>query len=712
MARSRGRETRLADRVRGDYALAYVALLGAALAIGFASWPIFATDTDLWYHLNAGRYIATGHSLPQAAFFSFLRPTPPWLDYYWLSQVLFYGVHSAAGYFGLVELRALAALGTYAFVLASLRLGQRGEGWGYTAVVFTLAALFLVGRFTMVRPGDLSYLSIAAFLFMLESRRGLLALPVLALLWMNLHGIEYPVMLLILGAYLGEWTLARLGVLANVTAPAWRAFVAAGTALLAVLATPYGFALLAAPFRSLTFASQYILELTPVDVLGLLALRVDGFYVSRPSFLALLGAASGLAVLASLQRASWRPAHLVLLAGGLFLLTRVERFSAEFVLLVVPLLGAFRPSLSAKPLLSAPLRAALVVAVAALPFWHLYKVRETSCAFPLCTRALPEGSVAFLDRVGATGTVLNHPNDGGYLEWELSPRQQIYADLQTPFLFSDRDIFRGDQAFQDPTVLAGLIAEYHPAFLLVPRKLAGLGTWVGRVSDFAPVFVDDAAVLYASSASQPELVARFQMTAIDPFALVVTGDPADPKALARAAEELVRANEIYPAGGRMRVFEGALALARGDTDGALRISAGVIALHPDRWEGQRLRGDVLARLQRTADACQAYEAALENIDIEGGVDQTSYLQQRLWSCYTHLGRREDAYRALRASVGDLYRPSVGYQELASLAVAALEAGHEGEGRTLIEFALAKTPASEAELRGKLEAKLRSLPPSR
>jgi tetratricopeptide (TPR) repeat protein len=308
--------------------------------------------------------------------------------------------------------------------------------------------------------------------------------------------------------------------------------------------------------------------------------------------------------------------------------------------------------------------------------------------------------------------VLNHPNDGGYLEWELSPRQQIYSDLQTPFLFSDRDIFRGDQAFQDPPVLEGLVSEYHPAFLLVPRKLAGVGTWVDRVSDFAPVFVDDASVLYASSARQPDLVARYRLTAIDPFALVVAGDATDPQVLARAAQELARANEIYPAGGRMRVFEGALALARGDTDSALRISEAVVAAHPDRWEGQRLRGDVLSRLQRTTDACQAYEAALKHTDIEGSADQTEYLQKRLWSCYTHVGRREDAYRALRAALGDLYRPSVGYQELASLALAALDAGHELEGRTLLEFALAKTPASEAELRGKLEAKLRSLAPSR
>ena len=51
---------------------------------------------------------------------------------------------------------------------------------------------------------------------------------------------------------------------------------------------------------------------------------------------------------------------------------------------------------------------------------------------------------------------------------------------------------------------------------------------------------------------------------------------------------------------------------------------------------------------------------------------------------------------------------MGYQELASLASAALDAGYRDEARTLIEFALAKTPASETELRRTLESRLKDL----
>src|SRR5262249_21531044 len=269
----------------------------------------------------------------------------------------------------------------------------RGEGWTWTALVFTAAALFLVGRLTLLRPGNFSYLAIVGLVFALESRRGLLALPALAVVWMNLHGIEYPVLLLILGAYLGEWTLARLGLLPNVAPPPARAVAAVAVALLAPAATPYGVTLLAARCRPLGVASQYIKELKPLDLAAALGLRLEGLYVPRPAFLGFLLGASAFAALASLQRGRLRPAHLVLAAGGALLLARADRFSAEFTLLAIPLLGAFRPRLRVGPAIARPFAVALGLAAAVLPFVHLREVLATSCGFPLCTRGLPEGSV-------------------------------------------------------------------------------------------------------------------------------------------------------------------------------------------------------------------------------------------------------------------------------------------------------------------------------
>ena len=157
-------------------------------------------------------------------------------------------------------------------------------------------------RFAAIRPHDRAYLRSPSSCTCSSRGASLWTLPLLALLWVNLHGIEYPVMLLIAGAYLGEWIPARLGLLPAVTPPPLAGMAAVGLALLAPLATPHGVALLFAPFTSLAFASQYVDELKPVDLGQLFALRMNGF-AGRPADLADAGSARGRwAALASLRR--------------------------------------------------------------------------------------------------------------------------------------------------------------------------------------------------------------------------------------------------------------------------------------------------------------------------------------------------------------------------------------------------------------------------
>jgi tetratricopeptide (TPR) repeat protein len=265
-------------------------------------------------------------------------------------------------------------------------------------------------------------------------------------------------------------------------------------------------------------------------------------------------------------------------------------------------------------------------------------------------------------------------------------------------------VFAASQAFRDPRAFAGIVSEYQPGFVLVPVRAREFASWVGRVADYRPVFADDASVLYANAQSQAELVGRYELAALDPFALAVTGDRGE------AAAQLARANEIHPAGARLRVFEGALALQRGEPDTALRMADDVLQRHPADPDALRLRGDVLFGKQDFSGAARAYEAALA--EPAGDGRELLALQTRLYACYIRLERPADAYALIRRALGDLYRSAVGYRELAALANTALDAGDVAAGRTLLEFALAKTPPEEAELRRSLEARLRTSSPAR
>jgi hypothetical protein len=697
--------TALANLARGratgrELALLYLALFFGAVAVFASRWPITSVDTDLWYHLNAGRQIVAARAIPDSGFFSFLRPSPAFLDYYWLSQLGLYGAHALGGPVALVWLRAVLALAMLGFALAVLRVSGRGrEGLPWAAFVFTLSGLYVLERYSAIRPHAASYLLIAVFLYLLEARRGLLALPALAILWVNLHGIEYPVMLLILGAYLGEWVLARTGLAPAARRATPREMAAVAVAMLGVLVTPHGVALLATPFAEVSFAGQYIEELRPVDPWSLLQLSQNGLLVSQASLRTLLVLLAAVAALGSLRRATLRPAHLLLLAGGAALVLRMQRFGMEFALLALPLLGAFRPPSLALGALPRGVVVALAVVASILPFRYLAEIFATRCEFPVCTRGLPEGAVAFLAQAGATGDVLNHPNQGGYLEWQLYPRQKIFVDLQTPFLFPDGAIFAADQAFQDPVVFASLIGSYAPAFLLVPNPMRGFASIVSNFPDYAPVFVDDASVLYASASRNPELVARHRLRAIDPFTLEVVGPPDDPQSFARAEAELARIHEIHPRGGRTGVFGGALALQRGDIDTALRRADELLQIYADQPEPNRLRADALFAAKRYGDAAEAYRRTLARLGADpNSLAQRPYLEGRLWASLLELGRPDEAYLASRRAIPDIYAPGVDYNDLIALGRVALQSGHEAEGRRLLEFALQKTPLHEAQVR--------------
>ena len=134
------------------------------VATGFyylANWPITATDTDLWYHLNGGRYFFENGSVAKTSFFSFIEPQRPWVNYYWLFQALIYQMFSWWGYVGLIYFRTLLACATLLMLLLYLYKDQRkGDALAYYTLLFVFYVLLFLPRSLPVRPHLFSYFMI------------------------------------------------------------------------------------------------------------------------------------------------------------------------------------------------------------------------------------------------------------------------------------------------------------------------------------------------------------------------------------------------------------------------------------------------------------------------------------------------------------------------------------------------------------------------
>ena len=200
----------------------------------------FLLDSDTGWHIRTGELIAATGRVPREDPFSHTLPGSPWFAWEWLTDLGMAKLHEAAGLGGVVLGSLVVLLLAYALLQALMRQ------WGADPLIATgltfLAALCSIVHW-LARPHLLSILLLVIWLWMVEGyrRRGkrwIYAIPVLILLWANLHGafvITLPILLIYAVAEWGEQRLRG--------EHQWRRLlpylVAAGGSALAALGTPF-----------------------------------------------------------------------------------------------------------------------------------------------------------------------------------------------------------------------------------------------------------------------------------------------------------------------------------------------------------------------------------------------------------------------------------------------------------------------------------------
>jgi hypothetical protein len=155
--------------------------------------------TDLWGHLNFGRWIVATGTLPTADPFAAgadqneqvaATKAPRMLHAAWLAQVIGYEVHRQFGPEGLVFGHALLVTLSAAALMAAVFARGAPAGWAWVAgAAMLLLDLPIVGT---IRPQLFGQLGLALFLLaaaqLPASRWPLLWIPFVAAFWANLHG--------------------------------------------------------------------------------------------------------------------------------------------------------------------------------------------------------------------------------------------------------------------------------------------------------------------------------------------------------------------------------------------------------------------------------------------------------------------------------------------------------------------------------------------
>ena len=463
-------------------------LVAAALAGWVVAFPL--TNTDIWWHLAAGRHLVA-HGLPVTDPFSLSARGVEWVNVHWLFQLVAYGVWSVGGVPALVVAKLLAGAAGAGLLVAATPRAARGG-----AVVLLVTSLFAVRHLVMARPIVVTLVLLAGFFFVLEHhRRGgrarvLWALPLLQILWVNTQGLHAlgPVVVAI---YLGGTVLGRL---LDGDPDEWRPLATAllGCAV-ASFASPYGAGAARLPWRLLgridpAVTNIYALNVSEFVPTWALERGAPGSTWHLTLFLLLAAAA----FLLARRRPVWSHLGLVVVFTGLALM-------ANRNLLLLYWLGA--------PILAATLARGLewvrpprwlVPAAVASVAVAVVTAREGRLDAPAPFRVPSASAARLAARQG--GNLFCSVRYGGYLTWQLHPRWTPYIDgrlvLRTREQFAEYL-----ELLDDPARFEELRARHRFSAAVLPTAFPGryrrLVAHLIRDPDWRLLYTDGTEVLLA-----------------------------------------------------------------------------------------------------------------------------------------------------------------------------------------------------------------------
>jgi len=214
------------------------------------------SNGDIWWHLRTGLWILQNHGVPRSGLFS-QYVDRPWVASSWGFEVLTAGAYTLLGLraFPVLLMGFKLALAAVTFLLAR---GWRGTFW-YAVLLSAIAQYVVVDLQPLPIFFSMLFFGVE-LLLLLQSRRcsdvrPLFWLPMIFLLWANLHG-QFLNGLLLLGLYLAaevtEFLLHISGV-SSFSAPAHslaKVSAIAGLSIVATLLTPYSFQLFPSAFQT------------------------------------------------------------------------------------------------------------------------------------------------------------------------------------------------------------------------------------------------------------------------------------------------------------------------------------------------------------------------------------------------------------------------------------------------------------------------------
>jgi hypothetical protein len=486
-----------------------------ALCAFFVYFPL--TDTDIFWHLAAGREIVRQKLFLYSDPFAFSMASPKWIDLHWFFQIIVYALYCIGSEKALIAFK-LFMVAAVACLLCITHRSLRS----IAAASFLTAILFYEARYLMcLRPILITMLAMALYFFLFEkARQGMnknflwLCIPI-QIIWTNSQGL-YMIGLFIIGAYWLEEAAQFL--MKRGKRPVLITLLFIVSSLTCVL-TPYGLDGVQLPFSLLSrispdnrnIFSQYISENIPLFSLS----GYDAVYRT-----AVIVTAAVALLFFILNRKEIRLAHCTLFIGFALLAYMAERNVLLYIVSVIPIIGyhASRCPASRKAAvffnshrrwiytLSAP--AALILLFAVIR--HSMVVSTYPPNRTLSPFRFPEHICDQLTTSPFEGRMFNDIRYGGYLIWRFFPEKQVYIDGR--LIIRPEDFFRDYLVLcKEPDLFPLIVKKFNITHVILPWAIFDLHhkliKWLYASDQWRLDYTDGASTLFvrADIAGKPGL---------------------------------------------------------------------------------------------------------------------------------------------------------------------------------------------------------------
>ncbi len=437
---------------------------------------------DAGWHIRTGEYIFTLHRIPFHDNFSHTAQGKPYLPTHWLFSLILFLVSKYFGITGMIILKAAVISLTF---LAIFKILQK-KGVSANLAVFIMGFIYLSSQSRFIlRPEIFSFLFLATFYLLLErykiSGNGklLLILPILTVIWSNLHaGVLFG--LILLGGFVGAEFLTGNK----------RVYF-----LMLLLVTLLASGVNPTLFRYIGYVASH---LGTYERLGIFEFQPTAFEMNPYFWIYLL-----IFILSSICR--FRKLGLfegVISFSFAYFAARNFRMVPFFMLVSSPVLA--RNLSFFKGHFIRLKRVAPVAMTAFVILFAFFSCRDkglNSFGLGINERTFPVKGASFLAESNLSGNIYNDIGFGGYLIWNLYPRYKVFLDGRLSLYEDIYDEFSA--ADGNDAKLKGLLDKYDVNIALVsyPYERRGnfpiMSIFFSINEKWVLVYWDDICMVYA-----------------------------------------------------------------------------------------------------------------------------------------------------------------------------------------------------------------------